>query len=788
MHGYAILSLLGMLIVLAFWLGDYKMLWNSKAEVVEVYWVGLRDYYFWGLFISPSIISHFVTIWGHYYRADSIFQQSISRVSWPTSLSAEERSSKRLNMISIWERHDAWFGYTVKYWVLLFIATFVNLVWFIQPIAINIKKALENEEESSLVVWGAYIGYGSGYAAMGACGMILLLVLRRSMFHALGFTYADLLPLHRGMGYAIVFWSVVHTIGYMIHIIAEGELAEEINFDGETRGPQNILGFVALAALLALWVLSLAAVRRRFYVLFLVSHRYLSVITFAGTLMHYPYFMTWYYVIPSMCLFLADRFVPKIVQSFSVAPTVICSFNKDVEILTVVITSRDRLEPLKPYYPGDYISLQLKSLSEIYHPFTIASYWAEDPYSMTLYIRTFGDNKNSWTSALSDLCNKNGDPVMLQMNVEGVFGDRLHDYLCSDVIVIFAAGAAITTFMPLIKSIAAHIEANALSVEPQSTIKIHLICTFRYENELYAYGDFLYQITHDHRFTSWLRTDIHVSRPGKTFIVSTDVTSNAEHSKTTIPLNLKAQVDSDTPMPIEQVQPVSQDHMAVSGSRIEKVMYTDKPLPTFLASNSTSVSTIHAKRDLLITAVLLLIPFAAFIGLRYVGLEGAWNGEHRWCRTTRIYDQNMTNKCMWNYTMTPGTLHIVIASLIGYILIFVARRSSRRASSEHSTNHSGSESGIMNNQSTYLKSVLVNQLMTPDGSIRFKPLRLDVEKCIKDLIAEDIGVVPGTKYGKMAAKTTSVFVGGPDGFLDSVEKCSKEANWTVEFHRETWSP
>lgn len=81
---------------------------------------------------------------------------------------------------------------------------------------------------------------------MGACGMILFLVLRRSMLHALGFTYADLLPLHRWMGVAIIFWSVVHTVGYMGHFIIDDLVSKEINFDGETRGPQNIMGFVAL--------------------------------------------------------------------------------------------------------------------------------------------------------------------------------------------------------------------------------------------------------------------------------------------------------------------------------------------------------------------------------------------------------------------------------------------------------------------------------------------------------------------------------------------------------------
>ncbi|KAI7816752.1 hypothetical protein BC939DRAFT_32425 [Gamsiella multidivaricata] len=623
---------------------------------------------------------------------------------------------------------------------------------------------------------------------MGSCGMILFLVLRRSMLHALGFTYQDLLPLHRGMGFAFIFWSVVHTIGYMVHIIAEDALAEEINFDGETRGPQNILGFVALAAVIALGILSIPYIRRRFYVVFLVTHRYLTVITFAGTLMHYPYFMTWYYVIPSMCLFLADRFVPKIIQSFSVAPEVICTFNNETDILTIVITSRSRLEPLKPYYPGDYISLQLRSLSEIYHPFTIASYWAEDPYSMTLYIRTFGEHRNSWTHAVSGLCGKGGEPVMLPMNVEGVFGDRRHDYLCSDVVVLYAAGAAITTFMPLIKSIAAQIDAKSASSEPQSTIKVYLICTFRYESELYAYGDFLHQITHDSRFTSWLWADIYVSRPSKSLLHA--ITADAEPAfggDEKIMAKASANSNTDVDAEIISIEPVQLDahgrDISIAAIVVSKnehsnssERYVDRSLPTFLASDSATVSTIHARRDLLITAAILLIPFGAFIGLRYAGLEGTWDGESRWCRTTQIYDQNMTNKCMWNYTMTPGVLHIVAASIIGYLLIFVARWSSRRDTK------SNMES--VDDQAKYIRSVLASQLTIPDGSIRFKPIRLDVEKSIQELVAHQVGMSSDKKNGK----TTAVIVGGPDSFLDAVEQGSKKAAWSVEFHRETWSP
>ena len=155
---YKVAAVLFALVLIIFWIGDYSWLWTTKNEVLEVYFVGLRDYYFWGYCISPAIISHFVTIWGHYYRADSIFQRSISQVSWPSALTLSERVAKRLNQISLWEKKDSYFGYTVKYWFLSFIAFAVNMVWFIQPISHNIEEALDDPgEDSPLAIWaGTY--------------------------------------------------------------------------------------------------------------------------------------------------------------------------------------------------------------------------------------------------------------------------------------------------------------------------------------------------------------------------------------------------------------------------------------------------------------------------------------------------------------------------------------------------------------------------------------------------------------------------------------------------------
>jgi len=335
--------------------------------------------------------------------------------------------------------------------------------------------------------------------------------------------------------------------------------------------------------------------------------------------------------------------------------------------------------------------------------------------------------------------------------------------------------------MPLIKSIAAHIDAvKSFTSEPQNTIKVHLICTFRYESELYSYGGFLHLISNDPRFTSWMKTEIHVSRPNK--IQPRDSVADSH-------------ADSHTEVASEQSSPeievLSLDaqggkisHKATGTNSNRKGLYDDRSLPTFLSANSASVSTLHATRDLALTVVMLLIPVALFIGLRFVSLEGNWEpyGWY-WCRTTEIYDQNMTNKCMWNYTMTPGTSHIVLASIIGYALIYMARRSTRKAASVARLEADG-----VDDQVAYLKSVLANQQMLVDGSIQFKPVRLDVELAIQDLITnENVGVVSTTEEDK-AAKTTVVFAGGPESFLDSVEVLSKKAPWSVEFHRETWSP
>ncbi|KAF9080052.1 hypothetical protein BGX23_002725, partial [Mortierella sp. AD031] len=463
---------------------DYFILWKTKIKSHFVW--NEMDLYWTVVCLLPILLGHFLTIWGNYFRATSQFQHSISKVTTP---------AHKKQRISIWERHDPYFGYTVKFWCLTGLITVMNIYWFILTTIASKDAYTQTYGFDKGVV--RVIAYSSSQAVLLDCSIILFLVLRRSMLHAIGFTYPEIIPLHRWLGVAMLVWSTIHAAFYSAYLAMEGKFWSDIAFTDKSRGTRNMPGVFAWFGMIIMAFMALPQFRRRVYPVFVYVHRAGTFVFFIGLIMHYPSVMLWYYMLPGFVLFLVDRFVPKIIQTRAIHPNVTCAFNADAEIIRMRLTSH---EPMKPYYPGDYITVQIPGLGRIYHPFTIASYWPEDPHSITLYMRVMGETKGSWTKDLAKLCGTEEKRITVQANVDGVFGDRRHDYLKSETMIIYVAGAAITTFMSLIKAIAAQIAA---SNEPLR-MQLHLICTFRTRSELHAYGSFLHQITRDPRFTSWL--------------------------------------------------------------------------------------------------------------------------------------------------------------------------------------------------------------------------------------------------------------------------------------------
>ncbi|KFH71371.1 hypothetical protein MVEG_01670 [Podila verticillata NRRL 6337] len=797
---------------------DYELTWERKIKTN--YFIGERDTYVLGACLLPSALGHLATIWGHYFRAEREFQHSIAKVTAPASVNQK---------ISLWERHIFW-GYTVKYWFLVVVTVLLNLTWFIYPMYTGTADMIKRF--GNLGGISRQVGNSSGYTVVACCGMILFLVLRRSMLHAIGFTYSEIIPLHRWLGAAIVGWSTIHTAGYMIFLGSEGRLQSDINFYDKSRGTMNMMGVFAYGAVCILGLGAIPWVRRRFYLVFLSTHRFFTAVFFIGMITHFPSPMLWYYLLPTIVLFLVDRFVPKIMQARTLEPEATCTFNSDADIMRMTFVSH---EPIKPYYPGDYISVQIPAISTVYHPFTIASYWPEDPYTMTLYIRTFEDSKLSWTCALARLCGNEDKRIRVKANVDGVFGDRRHDYLKSETMIIFVAGAAITTFMALIKAIAAQIAA---SDEPLR-MQLHLICTFRTRSELHAYGSFLHQITRDPRFTSWLHVEIFVSRPdkpqtlmgahahvvkndimvpsnkakkekkrrfasfkhtgsilkralsGRTIVASTtenekapsveadDTAANSKQSSIRRSGSVHTVVDLEdiaeesTGDAIKAINEKAPQEPLSTAAPTREMTYNDQRLPTFQASHSTSVATRLAKLDMLATFIMIAVPVAAWCVARTV----AWEGPSNWCPTTKLRGTYVTANCRWTYALIPGTIQIVVSSIAGYFAVWLARTILMRRGRDVEKGMPYPDLDVEED-----KNLSVQDGNWDEGDVIYSKGRLDVKKAIQGFV--DAGVGKKEKGTGLVA----VFGGGPDGFVDMVEKQTKQAKWSVDFHRETWAP
>ncbi|KAF9922539.1 hypothetical protein FBU30_007325 [Linnemannia zychae] len=820
------------------WLfADYLMLWKEKVKSHFVF--NQLDFYWSIVCLLPILLGHFLTIWGNYFRATAQFQYSISKVTTP---------AEKKQRISIWERHDPYFGYTVKFWCLTGLIAVMNIYWFIlttimsQPAYVKTYGVAQGNLRA--------IAYGSSQAVLLDMSLILFLVLRRSMLHALGYTYPEIIPLHRWLGVTMLVWATVHGAFYSGYLAMEGKFTSDIAFTDKSRGTRNMPGVFAWFGILIMAFMALPQFRRRIYPVFLYVHRVGTFVFFVGLVMHYPSYMLWYYMLPSFILFLVDRFVPKVIQARSIHPNVTCAYNADAEIIRMRLTSH---EPMKPYYPGDYVTIQIPGLGHLYHPFSIASYWPEDPYSITLYMRVMGESKWSWTKDLAKLCGNDDKRITLQANVDGVFGDRRHDYLKSETMIIFVAGAAITTFMALIKAIAAQIAA---SNEPLR-MQLHLICTFRTRSELHAYGSFLHQITRDPRFTSWLHVEIFVSRPDKAktlmgahaHVIKNDIQipsktkakkSFLKRTGTKLKRALSGRTIVAVPAPTLTAVVIQDQEKAIiaeqenlersnsvksiaetlhesdspkalgslahnnssnssgnSGSNNghaieiihqdenEKLPLSDKPtksrtyienaLPTFEASSANSVSKRLASLDLITTAFLVLVPLAFWYGFRAV----QWDGSSHWCPKATSKDKWTIFVCQWLYALVPGFIHFFVFFFLGCVCIVLARRFHMH----HYKGENDIEIAIpYPDFKAEDEKLSIEDGNWDEGDVVYSRGRMDVRKAIQGFVDSGVG------KKENGEGLVAVFAGGPEGFVNMVERQTKAANWSVDFHRETWAP
>ncbi|KAF9352572.1 hypothetical protein BGX26_009657 [Mortierella sp. AD094] len=413
--------------------------------------------------------------------------------------------------------------------------------------------------------------------------------------------------------------------------------------------------------------------------------------------------------------------------------------------------------------------------------------------------------------------------------------------------IMFVAGAAITTFMALIKAIAAQIAACG---EPLR-VQLHLICTFRTRSELHAYGSFLHQVTRDPRFISWLHVEIYVSRPDKpqtlmgahAHIVKNDIQVPAQSKKKSqknilkrtgtllmralsgrtvvdVPVTaVTSVVEKDNNNAIEEKEvgnsglqrssltvstihtldeiesPAKSDDVSVivessspasvsstgllliSENPTRVMTYQEHALPTFQDSSADSVSKKLAALDLMTSAFLVAAPLAVYYAMRTVH----WEGSSQWCLTAKKKDGWTIFVCQWTYALIPGVLHTIVMLALGYLGILAARKVHMRHHMLRAGNNDIESSAAFGSSVENEKQAVADGNWD-EGDVVYSHGRMDVRKIIKTFVDRGVGKKEDGRG------LTTVFAGGPEGFLDMVDKQVQKASWTVEFHRETWAP
>ncbi|KAF9198008.1 hypothetical protein BGZ49_001308 [Haplosporangium sp. Z 27] len=205
--------------------------------------------------------------------------------------------------------------------------------------------------------------------------------------------------------------------------------------------------------------------------------------------------------------------------------------------------------------------------------------------------------------------------------------------------------------------------------------------------------------------------------------------------------------------------------------------YQEHHLPTFQDSSADNISKKLATQDLITSLFLVVVPLTLYYAMRTVH----WEGSSRWCQTTNKRDSWTVFVCQWTYAMIPGVLHTIVMLALGYLGISIARKIHMRHHRLRSANND-IESKAAAGSSALNEKHAVSDGNWDEGDVVYSHGRMDVRKLVKSFVDQGVG------KKENGGGLTTVFAGGPEGFLQMVEKQVQKASWTVEFYRETWSP
>lgn len=321
------------------------------------------------------------------------------------------------------------------------------------------------------------LGVRAGLAAIAMTPITVALSGKYNFITLLtGVSYEKLHVLHRWAGYIYLFFSIVHTIPFIIADLASGG-STRLWYQFYNMGSMEYTGIAPLAVLVFLCVPYLIpGVKSKMYELFVHTHILGWLAFFATTFWHAADKLdSWIYMYFTAAIYVIQLFMRWLVPMAAMEPN--RNGRADVELLDdgsgEALMLQVNIRAAMTWTPGQHCFLRFPTLGFFdNHPFTIASLaespdYASIPNTATFLIRPY----NGLTDRLLQHARRSGDVIETQRpspSSMGVFIDGPYGGINSsrslhqryDQAVLVCGGGGISAMLPWILHFAKLLEAT----------------------------------------------------------------------------------------------------------------------------------------------------------------------------------------------------------------------------------------------------------------------------------------------------------------------------------------
>ncbi|EGF77415.1 hypothetical protein BATDEDRAFT_91789 [Batrachochytrium dendrobatidis JAM81] len=369
-----------------------------------------------------------------------------------------------------------------------------NVLWLIVPIIIKVLMY----PNGKLLSTRGFLNHISNTAAMTGVwdgGLAIVFAVRENLA-AKALLGNDAGQYHRGikyhivLGYASFGFIIYHAIHFLVLYTVEGNLAYKILPWLSNKAYTNSMGIISCLSLILMIISSIFKARRSSYRIFYWTHQlYIAFLLFA--IVHA--YQSIYPLIAPLLYFIYDRILPRLKTSRNTT-AIITKVSSDIVRVDIPILAE--FKQTSTYAPGDWINLLIPSISSVnWHPFSIASYHATSPDTMTFFIKNYGP----WTASVYNASSVYGTSVAVK--VDGVFGSRSKEYLGYKHLVLVGGGTGIAALIPYMQH---YLKAT--------DGKITLVWTARNASDICAYRNMLELLSPSSTLMDRVTVHMHLTR------------------------------------------------------------------------------------------------------------------------------------------------------------------------------------------------------------------------------------------------------------------------------------